>query len=393
MGLLDSVTGFLTGGAQNSATQAQQQALQNLQNVETPDIDSMKIQLDQLVQQGVLTPEQAQTYLQGPSAMNGITLDPALQQASKNALLSLQNLASQGGMTAADRANLNSIQNQELATAKGARDAILQNAQARGLGSSGMAVLAELQNAQDAATRQNQRDLDVAGQAQSRALQALQNAGTLGGQMQDRSFQQQSDIAKANDAINNFNAQNKQNVENQNVQARNAAQQYNLQNKQDIANQNVGLKNQQEQFNKGLTQQDFENRYRKAGGVASGYQNLGQQYSTNAQQNLGVLGSGLGALGAALSDKSLKEDIVEFDPSSFLDQLVPSKYRYKNPERDGKGLQVGVMAQDLEKGAPQMVIDTPQGKMVDYSKAGGPIFASLASLHKRLKELEEGEKA
>ena len=40
-----------------------------------------------------------------------------------------------------------------------------------------------------------------------------------------------------------------------------------------------------------------------------------------------------------------------------------------------------------------MVKDTSEGKMVDYSpkSAGGPIFASLADLHKRLKKVEGEE--
>ena len=54
----------------------------------------------------------------------------------------------------------------------------------------------------------------------------------------------------------------------------------------------------------------------------------------------------------------------------------------------GEGKQVGVMAQDIEKEVPQMVQDTPEGKVVDYNKAGGPILASMASLHDRLKKLE-----
>ena len=51
------------------------------------------------------------------------------------------------------------------------------------------------------------------------------------------------------------------------------------------------------------------------------------------------------------------------------------------------------MAQEIEKEVPQMVKDTSEGKMVDYSpkSAGGPIFASLADLHKRLKKVEGEE--
>ncbi len=107
----------------------------------------------------------------------------------------------------------------------------------------------------------------------------------------------------------------------------------------------------------------------------------------------GMTGGAAGALGSTpipptRSDQKLKKDIEDFDAGAFLDKLVPSKYKYKNPSH-GSGEQVGVMAQDIEKGAPQLVVDTPEGKVVDYSKAGGPLFASLASLHKRLKKVED----
>jgi hypothetical protein len=99
---------------------------------------------------------------------------------------------------------------------------------------------------------------------------------------------------------------------------------------------------------------------------------------------------GAGATAASgKSDINAKKDIEPFDASAFLDDLTPTKYRYKDP-KDGEGKQVGVMAQDVEQEVPQMVEDTPEGKMLNYNKAGGPIFASLADLHDRLKRLEGG---
>lgn len=390
MSLFSSIGDFLSGGNQGKAADASQAAVDALASLQTPDVTQMQIQLEQLVNQGILTPEQAQTYLQSPSAFNNIQTDPALQQAQQDALSSLQDIG-EGGMTDMDRAQLAQIQQQEQSSARGARDAILQQAQARGAGGSGMELLAQLQNAQDAATRQSARDTDVAGQAQQRALQALQAAGTLGGQMQQQSFNQQAQKAQANDAISQFNAQTQNQMGQYNTTAKNNAQATNLQNAQRIADANTATRNAQQQYNKQLAQQDFENRYKKAGGTASAYQNQAGQFNAAGQQTMNLVGSGIQAgatAAAAASDERLKEDVEPFDASAFLDSLTPSKYNYKNPAKHGEGKQVGVMAQDVEKEVPQMVKEGPDGKYLDYNKAGGPIFASMAELHERLKKLE-----
>lgn len=388
--LFGAISDFLSGGAQGKAEGASQAAVDALRDLQTPDIAGMQIELEGLVSQGVLTPEQAQVYLQNPSAFENISTDPALLQAQKEALSSLQEIG-KGGMTDMDRAQLAKIQQQEQAQARGAREAIMQRAQERGAGGSGMELLSQLQNQQEAAGRQSMRDTEVAGMAQQRALQALQQAGQLSGQMQSQQFSQQAEKARAQDAISQFNAQTQNQMGQYNTSARNAAQAANLQNAQRIADANVATRNAQQQYNKQLAQQDFENRYRKAGGTAAAYQNQAGMYNQQGQQNTNMAGSLIQAgatAAAAASDKRLKDNIEDFDASAFLDSLTPSKYNYKNPEKHGQGKQVGVMAQDVEKEVPQMVEEGPDGKYLDYNKAGGPIFASMANLHQRLKKIE-----
>lgn len=73
----------------------------------------------------------------------------------------------------------------------------------------------------------------------------------------------------------------------------------------------------------------------------------------------------------------------------FVDGLKAYTYNYKNPEH-GSGKYASPMAQDLEKSelGKSMVIDTPQGKMVDYSRAGGTMLATAAMLNDKMKKLE-----
>jgi hypothetical protein len=82
-----------------------------------------------------------------------------------------------------------------------------------------------------------------------------------------------------------------------------------------------------------------------------------------------------------------------FDPKNFLDKLKAYSYEYKNPELPGagEGRHLSVMAQDLEKAGPvgrSMVMETPQGKMVDYGKGFGAILAAQADLNGRLNDIE-----
>lgn len=391
--MIGGLTDFISGGAFGSAKDSANKGVEAYRDIDLPTAEELQFQLSELVNNGNLTPEQAQAIMQDSSALNNITLDPKLKQAQMEALAQLQDIGQNKGLTAMDRAQLAQIQSDEATQARGAREAILQNAQARGMGGSGMEMLAQMQNAQDAATRQSARDTSVAGMAQQRALQAIQSAGQLGGQIQGQDFEQQARIAAANDAINQFNTANKNQAMMQNVGAANDAQKFNLAKEMEVRKANTDIKNQQAQVGANARQQVAQNALNKAGGVSGAYGNVAQTDMARGQANTQMFGSLLGAGATAYAGKSdvnAKKDIEDFDVAAFLDELTPTKYRYKNPERDGQGEHVGVMAQEIEKHVPSMVEDTPHGKVVDYGKAGGPIFASLADLHDRLKRLEGG---
>jgi hypothetical protein len=250
-------------------------------DLQGPSADDLRYQLEMLVEQGAINPEEAQAILLEQSKMGSITLDPRLKEQQMASLAALQELASGGGMNTADQSMLSRIANQENAQARGQREAILQNAQARGLGGSGIEMLSNMINQQESVNRKSQRDLDVAAMAQQRALEAMMQSGQLAGQMSQQDFGQQSQIAQAQDAIARFNAQNQQNQVNMNVQNRNQAQQQNLANKQQVANANVMQRNQQAAQNANIQQQIFENELRKRGGQAG----IGQANASAAGQN------------------------------------------------------------------------------------------------------------
>jgi len=124
-------------------------------------------------------------------------------------------------------------------------------------------------------------------------------------------------------------------------------------------------------------------------GVAAGNQ------ATKAGVVGGMLGAG-GAIGAgyAASDKRLKKDIAPGDKDirAVMERLKPYAFSYKNPDGHGAthGQLVGVMAQDLQKSSKgrDMVLDTPDGLMVDSVKAVSAALAASADLHRRVSKLE-----
>lgn len=112
------------------------------------------------------------------------------------------------------------------------------------------------------------------------------------------------------------------------------------------------------------------------------------------QQIMQGVGMGLNALGGAasavMSDKRAKDDIKPADKQLYalLDSLDPKEYHYKDePKSVAKHL--GILAQDLEKEGPELVEEGDDG----YKRVlGDPstMYAALASLHDRLKNLEGG---
>ncbi len=388
MGVLDGFMDLITdGNSDKAAGFAGKAADQFSQLGNGPTQDELSTILRGYVQQGQISPQQAEAFLADPSSMTSISTDPAFKEAQTNALKSLQDL-SHGGLSAQDEADLSRVNTEEQTKARGAREAVLQNAAQRGASGGGLELLNQMKANQDAATRTSQRDLDINAQAQNRALAALQGAGSLAGNLQNQEFGQKAQVAGAQDAISKFNASQQQQVAQNNQQANNAAQAANLAAKQSAANSQVDARNQMAQSKTQAAQSVYDNSLKKAAGTAGAYGTAANQASAAGQGLQSLLGSGLTAGAIAFSDKNLKEDVADFDPAAFLDSITGYKYNYKDGHGLPKEKQVGVMAQDVEKQMPQMVEDTPDGKMIDYNKAGGPIFASLADMHRRLKELE-----
>lgn len=387
-----------SGGQQSDAMQ---HALNALQSVTAPQLKELQYELEQLVRQGQLSPEQVHVFLQDLTEFRNLALDPATRASQMQSLTNLQEIVDSGGLSPVDRAKLSQIRAETAQHERGDREALLTQAQQRGVGGSNLALQSLLLNQQGAAQRESQAGLDTAAQAYQSRLQAIKDVANLGGQIRGADFEQESAKAAAQDAINRFNAAQRQAVEQTNVATRNLAEEKNLIEAQRIADTNTAIRNQKRQADALAVQQDYNNRIARAGGQAQVFMKQSDMFGQQGKQGAQILGGIMGGIsGSGLldkagsligSDEDAKKNIEEFDASKLLDELTPYKYRYKNPHKPGtsEGPQVGIMAQDLEKVLPQAVEEDQDGmKMVNTTQLVGPILAALTDVHDRLKTLE-----
>lgn len=307
------VVGSIMGG--NAASKAANRAAAMLaqgsgiiSQVEVPTIEAQLLKLQQLKLSGELTPEQVAVVDQQMTRLNQVKTDPMLRDAQMQALAKLQQIGNEGGLTATDKAQLNEVNNQVNRQEASQRNSILQNAAQRGMSGSGLEQASELMNAQNSAQMNSDEGFKVAAAAQQRALQALQAAGTAGGNIRSQDYGEQAGAAQAQDAINRFNSANRQNIGLTNTAAANQAQQYNLQ-RNDLQNTtNNQLANQEQIANKGLYQSQYNNQIDKAKAQANalaGQASQAQQAGQQAANMWSSLGSGVAKVGSSLLDYGL----------------------------------------------------------------------------------------
>lgn len=259
-------------------------ATDELGKVQVPAIEAMKIKLAELVQQGVITPEQAQATLVENNAFDDVSVNAQARGAQMSALQELQDQIANGGLSDVARSRIQQTLDEVNNNQRGQDQAITQDAQRRGVAGSGLELAQRLMSQQNAANTAGRQGMDIAAMAEQAKMQALEQASRLGGQIETNDFSQQAQKAQAQNAIEQFNATNQQQVTMANIAARNAAQQANLAEKQRIADTNVRNENTNRERNSNLIQQNYENRLSKAQSVAGALGAQGQQAQNYANQ-------------------------------------------------------------------------------------------------------------
>lgn len=268
------------------ATRLMRDNVARLEAIGIPTIEAQRIALEAPELVGVLEAEVLQ-----PSRFEEISMDPRLQAAQMAALEDITGIAEAGGLDATARLNLE----QGLGRIAGAEQARLQQLREDPTLGQGQKLALQAQAVQGAGQSGRDIALQAAAQAQQARMAALGQQANLASGMQQQQLGLAGQKASAADAIAQFNAQNRQNVDGRNLGER-----------QRIAEAGTATRNQQDIYNKGLIQQQFQNQMAKATGITGQQATLAgnlQQQAAAAQQAqqaqtgalLTVAGTGVGA--------------------------------------------------------------------------------------------------
>jgi len=183
----------------------------------------------------------------------------------------------------------------------------------------------------------------------------------------------------------------------------------------------TGAAQNYDQLRNGLAAQQLgsQESYEQARAAGAGIAQSNQQFAANQSRQdnrdlMNGISQGAGAY-AAMQGAGSPDTVNNFDASTkeFSDErLKESKktesalssalgtlgnapgfsYVYKNPDQLGAahGTQVSSMAQDLERGplGERLVVDTPQGKMVDYKEVMKMTPGAITELNRKVSALE-----
>lgn len=298
-GIIGSVVGHDAASGDRSKSQGYaEDAMNALTSIGVPPDQSKEIILQKFQQAGILTPEMEKQIDIAHSKVS--EMQPANQgrNAQIQALTQLQQLG-KTGLGAQDRAALNQIRDETQTALEGKRQQILQNMQARGMGGSGAELIAQLQGSQGSANQASQQGDQVAAQAQNRALQAIMNSASLGGNIQSADTQLAMNKAQAQDELNRFNTQNQMAQQQRNVASGNQAQQSNLANSQALSNANVSQANQEKYRQSNAQRQNWLDQVTRAKTQSQGYNYGAQDYANranNEEEGATKMWTGIGGL-------------------------------------------------------------------------------------------------
>lgn len=406
---------FTTGTNKSvNGTQTTTTNVAPFETIQAPTASDLQLQLTQAVVAGQITPQQASTIYQQQSAMNNLQVNPAVEQQQYAALGQLSQVAnSANGLTPESTAQMLQIYNNMAQQNQANNSAIEQNAQARGLASSGtqfgLEQAADQNNASNAANYMSQ----VQANAQAQKMSAIQAAAGQANSLANQQLTTQEAQAQSQNAINQFNAANAQSQANLNTQNNLAAQSANVSNAQNVANANTNIANTQAAANQAATETGFQNQMGLAGALAksstttsdsgnttqsgntgSALNNLSNGAANTAITGIGNLASGVGTgitdlsnwLSSDIKNKTDIKPAKNTDIDSLMDGISGYKFKYKPDMGKGDKPHMGIMAQDLEKVAPGTVRDGPNGKEIDGGQLAGHAMAAIANLHQRLKK-------
>jgi hypothetical protein len=294
-----------------------QAALQQIEKVQVPDADSLKVKLNELVQQGQMTPEQAQASLVEYNAFDKTAPDATARGAQMSALQELQDQIHNGGLTDTTRSQIQHTLDDVNNAERGQQMGIMEDAHRRGVSGSGIELANKLMSQQHAADSAGRQGMDIAAMAEQAKAEALKSAASLGGQIESQDYSEQAQKATAQNTINQFNATNQQQVTMQNIAARNAAQAANLAEKQRVSDTNTNMENANRVRDSELVHQNYTDRMDKAKAVAGAISGQGQAAQKASDANTAWNANMIGGVSNALTSYGASSGFGSTPPPSM----------------------------------------------------------------------------
>jgi hypothetical protein len=302
-GLLGSVNDVLTGNENNTAQNDLQAALNQILGVSAPTTQQLQLSpLAQYESTGNLNPAEMQAAQAGNNALANEDLSSVPMSVMQQALAQEGTIANAQGMTPQEQSQIAQAEETVNENTAGQRGAIAQQFAGEGVPQSLISAALQNQSAGQNSEQEYQNALQAQGQAANQGITALANEGQLAGQEYGLQAGQANTVAAAQNALNQFNAQNTQQAGLANQANQQAANTYNTQNAQTLANQNVqGEQEAQYQNEVVAPQQAYQDALQKAEAAANAENGLASQATGVGQQTAGVASGIVSALGSGAS--------------------------------------------------------------------------------------------
>lgn len=140
-----------------------------------------------------------------PSEAGAVGIDPGLQAAQRDSLNRMGDIVTSGGNTLEDRANQARAMGASAKQNSAMHQRVLESMARRGMGGSGAELVANLQNNQDSAERNNEAGMDAAANSQKRYYDAITGRAKMAGDMRTQDFDQKMRAADARDLRSRYN--------------------------------------------------------------------------------------------------------------------------------------------------------------------------------------------
>lgn len=290
---------LFSSGDRGASEDQIREILKLYQNLKVPTIEEQSLDLGRYQSAGNLNPETNQAEdLSAVDNLQNVQTDPRLRQAQMNALKTLSQIGGSGFTPDELNAALG-MQEQNNADLTSRMKQLQQQQDVRGIGTSNMALAQKMMEAQSGANRAAADARNLQSEAFKRSLSAITSGGEMAGGIEAQDYGRAKNVADSLNRREFTNVQNRNSINESNVDRFNRALEYNLNNQQGIMNKNVDTSNQQQAHNKGLQQTNFQNQMDRIGGMAGGYKGMGDMYADRAAgtaKKWAGIGSGAGQM-------------------------------------------------------------------------------------------------